>query len=193
MNNPNRKSTIEQLAKTLDVSVSALRGYISLGVPHDPGNRRKPARFDALEVREWMAERGLTGKPGRPALTGDEALDELKRQREAEMVKYYRLRNQRTQKELVPVAEVERLGAEVFRVLSAKLLGFAAAIVPRLEGRQPHEQMAVIDEGLRGIVEQFGRDISTVADRAAEADGQALDDDDEEQPQPQPLKRKAPK
>jgi ADP-ribose pyrophosphatase YjhB (NUDIX family) len=164
-----RTATARDVAESLGLSVEVVRDAAIAGCPHTKRRGPQGNLYNVSEFAAWRKSRGLTGKPGRPVLTGDEDIDEAKRRKELAMAENWELRNAVHRRELVPVSEVERLGAEVFRMLSSKLQGLPAAMVPRLEGRAPHEQMAILTDGLRAIVEQFKADLVSVGDRIAVA------------------------
>lgn len=179
-----RDKNIKQTAAELGISESVIRDYVRLGCPCDR-RRGKPSMFAAAEVAAWMQSNNRTGRPGRPTLTGSEALDAAKLRKEVAMGRYYEIRNAKASGELIAIAEVQRLGAETLRLIISKLKGFGAALVPRIEGRQPHEQLAIVDEMLGRIVNETGSEMLTIGERAAEL-ADAVDDADLEAEQPQP-------
>lgn len=165
-----RTATARDVAESLGLSVEVVRDAAIAGCPHTKRRGPQGNLYNVAEFAAWRKARGLTGKPGRPVLTGDEDIDEAKRRKELAMAENWNLRNQVLKRELVPVSEVERLGAEVFRMLASRLLGLPAALVPRFEGREPHEQMAIMTDALRVVGDQFKADIGNVAERVSIAD-----------------------
>lgn len=168
-----RTKTAQQVAEELGVKLSAIRRHMMEGAPHTNQGRGRPALFNTMEYAAWRSKTGKTGRPGRPIRSGDEDLDAAKLRKETAMADHWELRNAIQRREMVTVADVERLGGEVFRVLAAKLQGLPAGLVPRLEGRTPHEQMSIIGEALRVTVEQFKDDLQNLGERIAVADAPA--------------------
>lgn len=86
-----RDKTAREVAKILGVSLASMRDYSAAGCPRSSQPRPKPYLFDASEVSEWMASRGLVGgKTGRPE-SGSPALERLRNAKadQAEMDRDY--------------------------------------------------------------------------------------------------------
>ena len=97
----------DDAAAELGIQPNTLRRYVrERGCPHGRDEEgRGCLRFDVAEVRAWMDEKGLTGKPGRPSAepTGD--AKERKAHYDAEIA---RLKMLKLEGQLIERAEVER-------------------------------------------------------------------------------------
>jgi len=162
------------VAEQFGVDVQQVRHWTrESGCPYSKARGRgSPHRYDLAEVAAWRRSRGLgeKGKRGRPVRTGNEDIDKAKARKESAMADAWELKVHRLNGDMVMRTLVEEIGAEVIQVFTSRLQGVAASVVPRLVGREPHEQQALIHDSIRIVVDQLAEDLSTVGRKAQVAE-----------------------
>jgi hypothetical protein len=141
---PVRDSGINDAADELELSEDTVRRDIRRGCPHSRKNNR--ILLNIPEYREWRAEQGLTGERGRPIEGDSPDLERARLRKENALAAKYELQVKRERAELIPAEEVRQFLGEMLMVFRNTRVGFGAAVVPHLQGRDPAEQQALIDQ-----------------------------------------------
>ena len=159
---PKRDVRIVDLAGELDLNEDSIKRHIRRGAPHSKRNNR--LYFNVPEYRAWMAENGLTGERGRPDTPDSPDLEAARLRKENALASKYELQVRRERGELVPLEDVRKHMGELLMVFRNNWVGFGAATVPQLQGRDPAEQQTILDtraEDLfrnlaKGLTDHFG-------------------------------------
>ncbi len=156
-----RKLNARECADELGLSVELVRDYMMRGCPHTKGGRGRPNKLDADEVAAWMKAEGLTGNPGRPT---EESPDiEAAKLREINLrCRKHELDVAEREHQLLPTEEVKQFVGEAISVFRNNWAGFAAGVVPQLQGRDAAEQQGILEKRSEEFFTSLGK---TLTDR----------------------------
>jgi len=101
-----------------------------------------------------MKAEGLTGKPGRPS-EESASIEEAKLREINLRCRKHELDVAEREGELVPLEDVRRDWSTKVTMAKNKLIGFGAAVVPHLQGRDAPEQQGIIDARITEILNEL--------------------------------------
>ncbi|HEY1190157.1 MAG TPA: hypothetical protein VGE74_21100 [Gemmata sp.] len=152
-------------AEELEIGKELLRDYAMRGCPHDKGGRGKPNLFDPDEVTAWMKANGLTGLPGRPAMTDSPDIEAAKLREINLRCRKHEIHIAEREGQLIPTQDAKQWIGEHIAAAKGKFIGMGAALAPQLEGRDAAERQDIIDRRIREILDELSEESHRVGVR----------------------------
>lgn len=145
-----REATSEQIAEIFSVSKVAVLGWAKSGCPHT--KRRGKFLWNEGEVAQWrQTQRG----PGRPKAPGSRRLEDVKIEKETELVTKFRRQNQLEAGRLHDGADCDLRQLARIRIVRGKLNDLAANLPPLLLGKDEPTMSVVIQKHVDQILAEF--------------------------------------
>lgn len=137
-------------AKELGLTAATLTRYAKQGCPHKADHRGR--MYDVDDVREWMKENGISGKPGTQKKCPSEnanAMEEAKLRKEQANALSIEIRNRKAMGELIEASEAKALTVRLALVTRTAMIQLAANIAPQLVGLTAQEIEEDLEEKIR--------------------------------------------
>jgi len=128
MANVKRELSVQDLAAALSITARTVRRYTKRGCPCSRG--RNGNRFNLEEVRAWLADQRLTGKPGRPTTEEGAKRSDSKARLEAAKAAKAEIELAHLRREMLPRDLVVRVFTEFCSGVRDTLLNAARAETP---------------------------------------------------------------
>jgi phage terminase Nu1 subunit (DNA packaging protein) len=155
-----RTSTIEEVADELGLSHYTIRGYVAKGLPVSKSGKKYV--FDIHEVKHWINENGLGGRPGRPpkyARRGDDGEQSDSSSKDYWLSRKYQLQVEKEEGKLVDAEKVRQQWAAVGAIVRQRLGGMPDQLMPRLVNLPLVDAISEMKDDLRARIQIICEDI----------------------------------